>query len=93
MIAAHDGKVEFNTVANNTHAKISASSLAESTSINPNRAESWNWVQKVEINLIDTKAAKARQTKWRPLSKGLERTKTSINAKLDQFNENYQCIN
>ena len=35
----------------------------------------------------------ARQTKWRPLSEGLERTKTSINAKLDRFNEHYQCIN
>ena len=50
-------------------------------------------MQKVEIKLIDRKAAKARQTKLRPLSEGLERTKTSINAKLDRFKENYQCIN
>ena len=26
-------------------------------------------------------------------SEGLKRTKTSINAKLDRFNENCQCIN
>ena len=50
-------------------------------------------MQKVEIKLIDRKVAKARQTKWRPLSERLERTKTSINAKFDRFNENYQCIN
>ena len=50
-------------------------------------------MQKVEIKLIDRKAAKVRQTKWRPLSEDLERAKTSINAKLDRLNENYQCIN
>ena len=50
-------------------------------------------MQKVEIKLIDRKVAKARQTKWRPLSECLERTKTAINAKFDRFNENYQCIN
>ena len=50
-------------------------------------------MQKVEIKLIDRKVAKARQTKWRLLSEGLEITKTSINAKFDRFNENYQCIN
>ena len=50
-------------------------------------------MQKVEIKLIDRKVAKVRQTKWRPLSQGLERTKTAINAEFDRFNENYQCIN
>ena len=49
-------------------------------------------MQKVEIKLTDRKVAEAHQTKWRPLSEGLER-KTSSNAKLDQFNENYQLIN
>ena len=47
----------------------------------------------VEKKLIDRKVPNWRQTKWRPLSEGLERTKTSINAKLDRFNENYQSIN
>ena len=42
-------------------------------------------MQKVKIKLIDRKAAKARQTKWRPLPEGLEITKTSINAKIDRF--------
>ena len=49
-------------------------------------------MQKGEIKLTDRKVAEARQIKWRPLSEGLER-KTSRNAKLDQFNENYQLIN
>ena len=50
-------------------------------------------MQKVEITLIARKGAKARQTKSWPLSEGLERTKTSANAKLDRFNRNRQCIN
>ena len=93
-------KIDSHFFNNNTHTKISASSLAESTSINPKQcrklklsAKRWNWVQKVEIKLIDRKVAKARQTKWRPLSEGLERAKTAINAKFDRFNENQQCIN
>ena len=55
---------------NNIHAKISACSLAENTSINPKQcrklklsAKSWNWVQKVEIKLIDKTVAKAQQNK------------------------------
>ena len=67
---------------NSTYAKISARSLAESTSINPKQCRK-----------LKLRVAKARQSKWRPLLEGLERIKTTINAKFDRFNENYQCIN
>ena len=33
------------------------------------------------------------KTKWQLLREGLEEAKTSINAKLYRFNENYKCRN
>ena len=54
-------EVPNNWYTNDIHAIISARSLAENASINPKQsrklkffsAKSWNWVQKVEIKLID----------------------------------------
>ncbi len=63
----------------------------------PNRAESWNWVQKVEIKLIDRKVGKRAKTKWRPLSECLRQQKSSknitIHEKFDRFNKGYKYIN
>ena len=57
---------------NNIHAKISSCWLAEIMSVNPKQgknlrkdeisAGSWNWVQKLEIKLIDRKVEKEKLT-------------------------------
>ena len=68
------------------HAKISAYSLAESTSINPKQC------RKLKLNSLTGKSRKSNKRKWRPLSEGLERD-ILIHPKFDQFNENNKYIN
>ncbi len=97
-------KIANNIFFNNIHTNISACSVAESTSINPKQcrklklsAKSWNWVQKVEIKLIDRKVGKRAKTKWRPMLECLREQKSSNNITIhetfDQFNERYKYIN
>ena len=59
-------------MTNNTHAKISVSSLAESMPINPKQCRKLKLSAKFEIELIDRKTVKTRQNKMAAAFRGGE---------------------